>query len=230
MRALTERLRVAVLFAVVTGAAGCTTAMELGRAETLRRGTWELGGALGASGYANEKEIPTKEATGGTFVLLPLLPVDVWGGYGITDRLEIDARLGTLAAQVGLKASLVRTPRFSLALTGGVSADAYGRFLDDGALRSRTALIAGLGLGNRFEVDLAPQASWPLDPARWKPELLGGTASVYYLPEPSGTRRIGLAVTWLHYVAPEPEPGDMRQAEYIGVALVSSGWAAGGGD
>jgi hypothetical protein len=202
--------------------AGCTTAMELGRAETLARGEWELGGALGFSGYSNEREAPLGEATGGTTILIPLLPFEEWVAYGITDRLEVSARVGTLSAQLGLKAGLIRSPDFSLALAGGVAADAYGRFLDGGALRSRLALIAGKRLPGRFELDLAPQCAWPLDPGRWRPELLGATASAYYVTAATG-RRIGLAVTWLRYLATAPEPGEMSRADYLGLALVFHG-------
>ncbi len=209
------------LLALCAPLAGCITAMELGRAETLPRGEWELGEAAGLSLYENEQEVPLDEATGGMLFFIPLLPLDVWAAYGITDRLEASARFGTMSAQLGLKAGLVRSPGFSLALAGGVTADAYGRHFDGGALRSRTSLIAGVRIAKRFEIDLAPQCQWPLDPARWKPELLGGTASFHYRPQLAG-RRIGLAFTWLRYLAAAPEPGETSRADYLGFAVLVS--------
>lgn len=214
------------LLALCAPLSGCITAMELGRAETLPSGEWELGAAAGFSLYENEKEVPLDEATGGVLILLPILPFDVWAAYGITDRIEASARVGTLSAQLGLKAGLIRSPDLSLALSGGVSADAYGRFPDREAVRARLALIAGIRITPRLELDLAPQCSWPLDPARWKPELLGGTASVHLEPVMRSGRRIGLGFTWLRYVAPAPEPGETREADYFGVAFLVSGRSA----
>lgn len=211
------------LLALCAPLVGCITAMELGRAETLPRGEWELGGAAGFSLYENEKDVPFGEATGGVLILLPILPFDVWAAYGVTDRLEASARVGTLSAQLGLKAGLIRSADFSLALAGGVSADAYGRFPDRGAARARLALVAGIRITPRLELDLAPQSSWSLDPARWKPELLGGTASVHFEPVAKSGRRVGLGFTWLRYVAPAPEPGETREADYFGLAFLLSG-------
>lgn len=211
------------LLALCAPLSGCITAMELGRAETLPRGEWELGGAAGFSLYENEKEVPLDEATGGVLVLLPILPVDVWAAYGITDRLEASVRVGTLSAQLGLKAGLIRSPDFSLAVAGGVSADAYGRFPDREAVRARLALIAGIRITPRLELDLAPQSAWSLDPAKWKPELLGGTVSVHLEPVAKSGRRVGVGFTWLRYVASAPEPGETREADYFGVALLMSG-------
>lgn len=225
MRALA---RWAGLLVLAGSLSGCITAMELGHGEPLGRGVWEVGAAMGASGYANRQDRPNPDPTGGVLVLLPILPVDLWLGYGITDRLEVTGRVGTLSAQLGLKGCAVRTPSFALSASGGVTADAYGRGFDGPSLRSRAALIAGYRVAERFELDLAPQAAWPLDPARWKPELLGATGSVHYGPTQTGAR-LGLAVTWMRCEAPSPEPGETRRADYIGVAIVRSGARASDG-
>jgi hypothetical protein len=202
--------------------AGCVGALELGRAETLPRGRWEVGAAAGVSALVEPRKLPPGEAKGGTLFLVPLLPFDASLAYGATDRIELGARVGTLSAQLGLKGLLLRSPVLALAVAGWLSADVYGRELDVSAVRSRLALIAGRRLGEHFELDLAPQCSWPLDPARWKPELLGATATFYVRPDPARGTRIGLAVSWQHYAAPHPGPGDVSAADYVGGALVFS--------
>lgn len=209
------------LLALAATLSGCVGAMELGRAETLRQGRWEFGAAVGASVIEERKEIPAGEALGGAVVLIPLLPFDLSVSYGATDRLQLDGRVGTLSAQLGFKAALLRSRALSLAFSGRVSGDVYGRGLYDGAsLRAGAALLAGTRLGRRFEVDLAPQCAWALDPARGRPELLGATASAWFLSNPDGGAWIGLAVSWLRYRAAHPGPGDVSEGDYVGGALV----------
>lgn len=202
---------------------GCVSAMELGRAETLRQGRWEVGAAVGASDLVERKEVPAGEPTGGVVFLLPLLPFDLSVSYGATDRLQLDARVGTLSAQLGVKGALLRSSELSLALSGRVSADAYGRGLYDGpSVRAGVALVGGTRLGRRFEVDLAPQCAWALDPARGRPELFGATASAHFLSNPAEGSWIGLAVSWQRYRASHPGPGDTSEADYVGAALLFS--------
>lgn len=211
----------APLFALALTLSGCTAAMELTRARTLERGEWDWGAAVGFSGYRHEQYVPQDEAHGGLVILLPAPPVELWVAHGVAPRLELDARVSVLSAQLGVKAQALRSRWLDLSFAATGVADVLARPDMEPAARGRLALVAGVPLG-RFELDLAPQCSWGLDPARRRPELWGGTGQLYYGPLPGGMRRIGVAVSVLRYRAPSPGPGDVSAGTYVGTALVFS--------
>ncbi len=201
--------------------AGCLAPMEITRARTLERGTWEWGAAVGLGAWDEGRRVPQEHPTGGMRVLLPIPPAELWASYGLAPRLEVDARLGLTAAQAGFKAGLVRSDRLDLALRASASVEAT-EAPDGGASRVRAALVAGIPLGSRVELDVAPQASWRTGHLTGEPELLGATGAIHYGPLRSGGRRIGLAVSVLRYLATDPHPGDVANGTYVGAAVVLS--------
>jgi hypothetical protein len=215
------RAHATLLLAAALSLSGCTAAMELGRARTLEPGEWDVGAAVGFSGYGGEERVPQEDATGGLVILLPVPPVELWAGRGVAPGLELDARVSLLSAQLGVKAQALRSQWLDLSLAATAVADVLARPDREPATRGRLAFLAGVPLG-RFELDVAPQCTWALDPARRRPELWGATGQLHYGPLPGGMRRIGIAVSVLRYSAPSPGPGDVSAGTYVGGALVFS--------
>ncbi|WP_242344971.1 hypothetical protein [Anaeromyxobacter terrae] len=198
--------------------------MELGRARTLDAGEWDLGAAIGFSGYGHERTVPQEHPTGDMVLpLVPVAPVELWAARGIAPRLEVDGRLSVLSAQLGVKAQAVRTQHLDLSLAATGIAALTGRPELEPTTRARLALIAGVPLFAGFELDLAPQCSWNVHPVHAQPELWGATGQLHYGPLPGGMRRIGLAVSVLRYErSTAARPGDVTDGRFVGVALVFS--------
>ncbi|WP_242338187.1 hypothetical protein [Anaeromyxobacter sp. SG66] len=216
--------RAAALVAAAVALSGCTAEMELGRARTLDAGEWDLGAAIGFSGYGHERKVPQEHPTGGVVLpLVPVVPVELWAARGIAPRLEVDGRLSVLSAQLGVKAQAVRTRHLDLSLAATGIAELTGRPELEPTTRARVALIAGVPLVYGLELDVAPQCSWSLRPALAQPELWGATGQLHYGPLPGGMRRVGLAVSVLHYDrATAAQAGDVTAGRFVGVALVFS--------
>lgn len=179
--------------------AGCGGFAQMGRARTLDPGQWEFGASAALVGPEDESYEPADFVPADTVVGAGGLSPELHLAVGVASRVELGVRAYALGGELTVKTQLFRSEPFDLSLAPAVFAGFLQRPGEDrGAVYARVPLLAGVNLGRRTSIVLAPEAAWALDLGgdRW-PELWGGTAAVHRR-WPDGTQ-LGLGVTWLRF-------------------------------
>jgi hypothetical protein len=195
--------------------AGCGGFAQMGRARTLEPGRWELGvhgsGVWnGAAEWVGDEQC-SAEGCAEPVGLSPELHLAV----GVASRLELGTRIHPTGAELGVKAQLLRSERFDLALAPSLLAGFLQRPGDEGGVYARLPLLGGLNLGPRASLVLAPEAAWALDEGGSpEPELWGGTLALHWFTDGGGDLAVGF--TWLRFDRRIPLP------EHVGRLLVGA--------
>jgi hypothetical protein len=187
--------------------AGCGGFAQMGRARTLERGQWELG-VQGSAVWNGAAEWKGSDPCSPEGCAEPMgLSPELHAAFGVAPWLEAGARLHLTGGELGLKAQLVRSDRFDLAVAPSLLGGFLQRPGDEGGVYARLPLLAGLNLGTRTSVVLAPEAAWALDGGGSPtPELWGGTLALHRRTDGGGMVALGL--TWLRFDRRVPTPED----------------------
>jgi hypothetical protein len=212
--------------------AGCGGFAQMGRARTLDPGQWEFGAGLTLVGKVDPSYVPGDPPAADSYISPGGFSPELTVGVGATPRIELGVRAYPLGGELGVKAQLLRGQVVDLAIAPSVFAGLYQRPGDEGGVYARLPILAGINLGARTSIVLAPEAAWALDSGGDPlPELWGGTAAVHHRAQ-DGTQ-LALGVTWLRFGRRVPLPSDPAGAlerTEIWALSVRGGFVRGGAD